>query len=637
MISALHHTNVKSTRKIIEEAELSGELSLKNCKLKDLSICDDGTCDLLDNIPDFLTNLCLLEVLDLSNNSLNNLPSSICELKGLIVLEVQNNNILAIPKTIGLLSKCQKLNIGGNALKILPSQIAEMKSLLHLDVSRNHLEELPSEMSQLKLVHLDASSNKLATVPLSFENIFSLRCLLLHNNPLLFPSLGVLKKGRIHMFKSMRNDAHRSHIQNDFVENNKQFTVMNKAMRQSSDDLKFCIDNWNENNGSTRQSLKDRSGSMKEKPQKEPKHPPSLVVVEHKEDTWEECREDHKEPVVVSSVVVEPDVQHKTTDELSAKEDKTISAKHKITESPSKKDKPVHVQPQEENQKESPTKAIKYKTTEIEVVEHSSPKKRSPEHTTPKQVSELRSPVKQPKTDRVKLKEVDHCGSPPKRMNPEFRAKIKKFDFPGYTPSPIAHNKRSEVKTTQPTEVSDQPYFLEVIKPRTAYIGRRKQSDTEEDMSFTMRRKTEKIYEELELMENLRVRIESTLKMPLPADPLPALSDGVVLCHLANHVKARSIPTIHVPSPAVPKLSMAKCRRNVDNFLDACVKIGVSRSNLCNATDIVNGRRISRIVATVNDLLKQDNTRSNMGREFSSPSVKIAPSSMSVHKSQTLN
>ncbi|MEQ2201064.1 hypothetical protein XENOCAPTIV_007022 [Xenoophorus captivus] len=97
--------------------------------------------------------------------------------------------------------------------------------------------------------------------------------------------------------------------------------------------------------------------------------------------------------------------------------------------------------------------------------------------------------------------------------------------------------------------------------------------------------------------------IESRLKVVLPEDLSTSLMDGVVLCHLANHIRPRSVGSIHVPSPAVvrvvhqgvhlviklsynilygcsclffqPKLSMAKCRRNVENFLDACKKIGV--------------------------------------------------------------
>ena len=35
-------------------------------------------------------------------------------------------------------------------------------------------------------------------------------------------------------------------------------------------------------------------------------------------------------------------------------------------------------------------------------------------------------------------------------------------------------------------------------------------------------------------------------------DDLPSsLTDGVVLCHIANHVSPRAVSSIHVPSPAV--------------------------------------------------------------------------------------
>lgn len=87
--------------------------------------------------------------------------------------------------------------------------------------------------------------------------------------------------------------------------------------------------------------------------------------------------------------------------------------------------------------------------------------------------------------------------------------------------------------------------------------------------------------------------------MTLPEDIASALTDGVILCHLANYVRPRSVASIHVPSPGVvssrifnlyssnfvqlnfffisiqSKLTMARCRRNVDNFLEACRKIGV--------------------------------------------------------------
>lgn len=53
--------------------------------------------------------------------------------------------------------------------------------------------------------------------------------------------------------------------------------------------------------------------------------------------------------------------------------------------------------------------------------------------------------------------------------------------------------------------------------------------------------------------------VESRLKVLLPDDVGAALMDGVVLCHLANHICPRSVASIHVPSPAV--VSTMKCLR----------------------------------------------------------------------------
>ncbi|XP_053420509.1 DISP complex protein LRCH3 isoform X2 [Nycticebus coucang] len=106
--------------------------------------------------------------------------------------------------------------------------------------------------------------------------------------------------------------------------------------------------------------------------------------------------------------------------------------------------------------------------------------------------------------------------------------------------------------------------------------------------------------EELELIDQLRKHIEYRLKVSLPCDLGAALTDGVVLCHLANHVRPRSVPSIHVPSPAVPKLTIAKCRRNVENFLEACRKIGVPQDNLCSPSDILQlNLSVKRTVETL--------------------------------------
>ncbi|RXG70847.1 Leucine-rich repeat and calponin homology domain-containing protein 1 [Armadillidium vulgare] len=122
-------------------------------------------------------------------------------------------------------------------------------------------------------------------------------------------------------------------------------------------------------------------------------------------------------------------------------------------------------------------------------------------------------------------------------------------------------------------------------------------------LNFTYRRELEKQQHEKQLIDNLRGIIETRLKVSLPSDLSSALMDGVVLCHLVNHVRPRAVASIHVPSPAVPKLTIAKCRLNVENFLEACRKIGVEEASLCSCDDIVTAFAPDRLLATLRSLL----------------------------------
>ncbi|XP_033760394.1 DISP complex protein LRCH3-like isoform X2 [Pecten maximus] len=123
------------------------------------------------------------------------------------------------------------------------------------------------------------------------------------------------------------------------------------------------------------------------------------------------------------------------------------------------------------------------------------------------------------------------------------------------------------------------------------------------DPNFTIRRQMEQQREEGEVMENLRKTIETKLKVTLPENVQDVLRDGVLLCQLANSIRPRSVTSIHVPSPAVPKLTMAKCRKNVENFLEACKKIGVNRDQICAAQDILEEKGISRVAVTISALV----------------------------------
>ncbi|XP_054690816.1 DISP complex protein LRCH3 isoform X6 [Grus americana] len=155
--------------------------------------------------------------------------------------------------------------------------------------------------------------------------------------------------------------------------------------------------------------------------------------------------------------------------------------------------------------------------------------------------------------------------------------------------SPVKSDDRSTISPSSPTtQTASTSSHTHALSPANDSADPR------------VRQNSKQREEELELIEQLRKNIESRLKVSLPSDLGAALTDGVVLCHLANHVRPRSVPSIHVPSPAVPKLTMAKCRRNVENFLEACRRIGVPQDNLCSPSDILQlNLSVKRTVETL--------------------------------------
>lgn len=64
----------------------------------------------------------------------------------------------------------------------------------------------------------------------------------------------------------------------------------------------------------------------------------------------------------------------------------------------------------------------------------------------------------------------------------------------------------------------------------------------------------------------LKQNLELRLKVILPEDVGAALMDGVVLCHLANHIRPRSVASIHVPSPAVVSASTVNANVIIDKY-----------------------------------------------------------------------
>ncbi|KAJ8685268.1 hypothetical protein QAD02_021061, partial [Eretmocerus hayati] len=139
----------------------------------------------------------------------------------------------------------------------------------------------------------------------------------------------------------------------------------------------------------------------------------------------------------------------------------------------------------------------------------------------------------------------------------------------------MAHSKKIPLVPTtaavrEQTRILMHPLVQKTIPNDNVGIG-----ELQEEHSFTIRRGFERAKEEADLIQELRHQIETRLKMSLPEDLSIGLADGVVLCHLANNIRPRSVASVHVPSSAAPKLPIARSRRNVDNFLEACKRIGI--------------------------------------------------------------
>ncbi|KAL3846998.1 hypothetical protein ACJMK2_017937 [Sinanodonta woodiana] len=160
------------------------------------------------------------------------------------------------------------------------------------------------------------------------------------------------------------------------------------------------------------------------------------------------------------------------------------------------------------------------------------------------------------------------------------------------------------------TGASDSNVKIEDLKNHNPSLPVQRQQGHQRQQEHPRQQEHQK--DEMEHIEMLRKTMETRLKRSLPDNLPEALSDGVLLCHLANQIRPRSVASVHVPSPAVPKLTTAKCRRNVDNFLDACRKIGVKKEQICAATDILEEKGISRIAATVTALIVLSKTPRSM-------------------------
>ncbi|EJD73843.1 hypothetical protein LOAG_18764 [Loa loa] len=172
----------RSVDKMFEEAELSGVLLLAGRKLKEFP----AHLALKYEISDIISA-------DLSDNRFAHLPLCICEMCSMETLRIRNTGLRSIPSAVQLLQSLTYLDLSGNQLMNIPSALFSIPLQILL-LTGNRLEYIPREIRQLSnsLRELDASCNKLKSLPADIALLKSLRVLNVRDNQLTHLPSGLL-------------------------------------------------------------------------------------------------------------------------------------------------------------------------------------------------------------------------------------------------------------------------------------------------------------------------------------------------------------------------------------------------------------------------------------------------------------
>ncbi|XP_014638524.1 PREDICTED: leucine-rich repeat and calponin homology domain-containing protein 3 isoform X3 [Ceratotherium simum simum] len=657
---AANHDLTDTTRADLSRNRLS-EIPIEAChfvSLENLNLYQN--C--IRYIPEAILNLQALTYLNISRNQLSTLPVHLCNLP-LKVLIASNNKLVSLPEEIGHLRHLTELDVSCNEIQTVPSQIGNLEALRDLNVRRNHLVRLPEELAELPLIRLDFSCNKITTIPVCYRNLRHLQIITLDNNPLQSPPAQICIKGKIHIFKYLNIQACKiAPDLPDYDRRPLGFGSCHEelysgrpygALDSGFNSVDSGDKRWSGNEPTDEFSdlpLRVAEITKEQRLRRESQYQEnrgSLVVtnggVEHDLDqidyidscTAEEEEDEVRQPKGLDS------------DSLSSQFMAYIEQRRISHEG-----SPIKPVPMREFQKTEDMR--RYLHQNRVPVEPSSLPALSPSHSQLSHTDlelhrrreqlvertrrEAQLAALQYEEEKIRTKQIQRdavldfvkqkVSQSPQKQPPLLDGECP---FPSrrsqHTDDSalLVNDDRSKAASSSPTTETvhhspaysfpaavqrNQPQRPESFlfragvraEPNKGHASSLLLSSapTTDSADPMIRQNSRQREEELELIDQLRKHIEYRLKVSLPCDLGAALTDGVVLCHLANHVRPRSVPSIHVPSPAVPKLTMAKCRRNVENFLEACRKIGVPQDNLCSPSDILQlNLSVKRTVETL--------------------------------------
>uniref|UniRef100_A0A8D0PFN0 Leucine rich repeats and calponin homology domain containing 1 n=1 Tax=Sus scrofa TaxID=9823 RepID=A0A8D0PFN0_PIG len=509
-------------------------------------------------IPEAIVNLQMLTYLNLSRNQLSALPACLCGLP-LKVLIASNNKLGSLPEEIGQLKQLMELDVSCNEITALPQQIGQLKSLRELNVRRNYLKVLPQELVDLPLVKFDFSCNKVLVIPICFREMKQLQVLLLENNPLQSPPAQICTKGKVHIFKYLSIQA----CQIKTADSLYLHTMERPHLHQHVEDGKKDSDSGvGSDNGDKRLSATEPSDEDTVS-----LNVPMSNIMEEEQIKEDSCHhhlspvkgEFHQECQPAPSLVRDGNNPGEERDPFPHETDtlhpefinyiERVETRMEVL----RIDEDVHWLSREELMSSSPNQEMDIAM--IKQLREAVDFLQEPDRyvdVTERSVANF-YPVES--AEDLELQDSALNGQIQLEPSPECEVQNNltlQRNGNEYSPTEMRENSPA----ISPTNTSTALFGL---KPRSVFL--RPQRNLESiDPQFTIRRKMEQMREEKELVEQLREVLRST-----------------------------------------PKLSMAKCRRNVENFLEACRKLGVPEADLCSPYDILqlDFRHIRKTVDTL--------------------------------------
>ncbi|XP_042542527.1 leucine-rich repeat and calponin homology domain-containing protein 4 isoform X2 [Dipodomys spectabilis] len=620
----------RSAERALEEAVATGTLNLSNRRLKhfprgaarsydlsDITQADlsrnrfpevpEAACQLvsleglslyhncLRCLNPALGNLTALTYLNLSRNQLSSLPPYICQLP-LRVLIVSNNKLGALPPDIGTLGSLRQLDVSSNELQILPAELCSLRSLRDLNVRRNQLSTLPDELGDLPLVRLDFSCNRVSRIPVSFCRLRHLQVILLDSNPLQSPPAQICLKGKLHIFKYLSTEAgRRGAALGDLVPSRPpsfspcpaEDLFPGRRYDGGLDSGFHSVDS-----GSKRWSGNESTDEFSElsfrisELAREPRGPR-----ERKED---------------GSVDGDPDQIDFIDSHVPGEEEERGTAEEQQT--PESSPVPGGGERALSSRREEPTGEERRRPDSLQLWQERERRQQqqSGGWGAPRKDSFLKLGLRAAGGGTAPLVSGQATYSAPTKLS------ATQLGTSGGQGAPVPAPPAPEpISMAGPVTAPASRPLSSMQRPNSFLFRSSSQSGSgpsSPDCALRLRPSSQDL-DQKELMAQLRQVLESRLQQPLPEDLTEALASGVILCQLANQLRPRSVPFIHVPSPAVPKLSAFKCQKNVENFLEACRKMGVPEESLCQPHHILEdeggpGGGLPHIAAVVRALLE---------------------------------